>query len=231
MPDFTKVEVESFGDVLSLSVARNLTKPWNKFLKSIFEFILGLFLAVILLPLFIAIGILIKLGSPGPIFYVQERMRDGNRTFKCFKFRSMYMDSDDRLKKYLQKNPATLEEWEKFRKLKNTDPRVTKIGKIIRRFSLDELPNFINFFRREMNLVGPRPYMPEEKDIIGQSYAMISRVKPGITGLWQVRGRNLLSFKDRILLDEYYIRNWSLWLDIVILLKTIKALITREGAY
>jgi len=207
------------------------TKPWNKFLKSVFEFILGLFLSVVLLPLFMAIGIFIKLSSRGPILYAQERMSDGSGTFKFYKFRSMYVDSEDRLKKYLQKNPAALEEWEKFRKLKNNDPRVTKIGKIIRRFSLDELPQLINFFKSEMSLVGPRPYLLEEKDIIGQSYPMISRVKPGITGLWQVRGRNLLSFKDRILLDEYYIRNWSLWLDIVILLKTIKVLITREGAY
>ena len=207
------------------------TKPRNKFLKSVFEFILGLFLSVVLLPLFMAIGIFIKLSSRGPILYAQERMSDGSGTFKFYKFRSMYVDSEERLKKYLQKNPAALEEWEKFRKLKNNDPRVTKIGKIIRRFSLDELPQLINFFKSEMSLVGPRPYLLEEKDIIGQSYPMISRVKPGITGLWQVRGRNLLSFKDRILLDEYYIRNWSLWLDIVILLKTIKVLITREGAY
>lgn len=165
------------------------------------------------------------------MFFVQSRLGGKKGTFRCYKFRSMYVDCEDRLKKYLQENPRVREEWEKYRKLKNNDPRVTSIGRIIRRFSLDEIPNFINFFKREMNLIGPRPYMPEEKDLIGESYEFISRVKPGITGLWQVRGRNLLTFRDRVLLDEYYIRNWSLWLDIIILLKTIKVFITREGAY
>ena len=225
------VETESFGDVLSLSVARNLTKPWNKFIKCIFEFTLALILTVILLPLLIIIAISIKLSSPGPIFFAQERMGEGNKTFKCYKFRSMYMDSEIRLEKYLQKNPGALGEWKKYRKLKKNDPRVTRVGRIIRKFSLDELPQLINFFRKEMNLVGPRPYMPEEKNLMGNSYEVISRVKPGITGLWQVRGRNILSFKERLLLDEYYIRNWSLWLDIVILIKTVKVLITRQGAY
>ncbi|MGQ9673679.1 MAG: undecaprenyl-phosphate galactose phosphotransferase WbaP, partial [Candidatus Aminicenantales bacterium] len=225
------VEVESFGDILSLSVARNLTKPWNIFLKGIFEFVAGIILALIFLPLFIGIGIAIKLTSPGPIFYVQSRLGGKKGTFRCYKFRTMYLDSEDRLKKYLQENPGVRDEWEKYRKLKSYDPRVTSIGRMIRRFSLDELPNFINFFKREMNLVGPRPYMPEEKDLIGESYEIISRVKPGITGLWQVRGRNLLTFRDRVLLDEYYVRNWSLWLDLIILLKTIKVFVTREGAY
>ncbi len=225
------VEVENFGDVLSLSIARNLTKRWNIFLKSIFEFIVGFFSAVLLLPLFLFIGILIKRSSPGPMFYIQDRLGLKGKIFKCYKFRSMYLDAEERLRDYLQKNPAAAEEWEKFRKLKNNDPRVTRIGRIIRRLSLDELPNFINFFKREMNLVGPRPYMPEEKELIGESCHIISTVKPGITGLWQVRGRNILSFRDRVLLDEYYVRNWSLWLDIVILLKTAKVLITRRGAY
>ena len=231
MPDVTKLEVGSIEDILSLSVARNFTKPWNKFLKGLFEFILGLYLAVILLPLFVVIGIMIKISSPGPIFFIQERLNGKNKTFKCYKFRSMYADADDRLKKYLRENPAALEEWEKFRKLKNGDPRITRMGRIIRRYSLDELPNFLNFFRGEMNLVGPRPYLLDEKDLIGKSYEIISRVKPGITGLWQVRGRNVLSFKDRVLVDKYYIRNWSLWLDIAILVKSVKTLITREGAY
>lgn len=225
------VETESFGDVLSLSVARNLTKPWNKLVKSIFEFFMVLILTLIFFPLFIIITLSIKFGSQGPIFFTQDRMGKGNKIFKCFKFRSMYVDSDKRLKNYLQKNSEALKEWEKYRKLKEDDPRVTRIGKIIRKFSLDELPQIINFFKREMNLVGPRPYMPAEKDLMGNSYKVISRVKPGISGLWQVRGRNILPFKERLILDEYYIRNWSLWMDIIILIKTIKVFITREGAF
>ena len=225
------VETECFGDVLSLSVVRNLTKPWNKLVKNIFEFILVLILTLIFLPLFIIIAIFIKLSSPGPIFFIQERMGMENKIFKCFKFRSMYIDSDKRLKNYLHKNSEASKEWEKYRKLKKNDPRVTGIGKIIRKFSLDELPQIINFFKREMNLVGPRPYMPVEKVLMGDSCKVISRVKPGITGLWQVRGRNILPFNERLLLDEFYIRNWSLWMDITILIKTIKVFITREGAF
>ncbi|GAI93282.1 unnamed protein product, partial [marine sediment metagenome] len=122
-------------------------------------------------------------------------------------------------------------EWKKYLKIKKKDPRVTRVGKFIRKYSLDELPQFINIMKGDMSLVGPRPYMPREIEEIGKSYEIISRVKPGLTGLWQVRGRNILPFKKRLLLDEYYIRNWSLWLDIVILFKTMKVLITREGAY
>ena len=123
------------------------------------------------------------------------------------------------------------DEWKKYQKIKKDDPRVTRVGKFIRKFSLDELPQLINILKGDMNLVGPRPYMPREKEDIGRSFPIISRVKPGMTGLWQVRGRNVLSFKDRLVLDEFYIRNWSLWLDIVILFKTVKVLITQEGAY
>jgi len=143
----------------------------------------------------------------------------------------MYVDADKRLEKYLHENPEIQNEWNRYHKIKSNDPRVTRVGKFIRKYSLDELPQLINFFKRDMSLVGPRPYMPREINKIGNRMEILSRVKPGITGLWQVRGRNILSFRDRLLLDEYYIRNWSLWLDMVILWKTIKVLITREGAY
>jgi len=105
------------------------------------------------------------------------------------------------------------------------------VGRFIRKYSLDELPQLINILKGNMSLVGPRPYMPREIEDIGKSYPIITRVKPGITGLWQVRGRNILPFEERLILDEYYIRNWSLWLDMVILIKTIKVFFTREGAY
>ena len=225
------VEIENFGDVLSLSVARNLVKPWNIYMKGLFEFLLFFILFIFLLPVLLVISIAIKIDSSGPVLFIQERLGEGDKTFKCFKFRSMYTDADKRLKKYLKRNPKVQKEWDKYQKIKDNDPRVTKVGKLIRKYSLDELPQLLNFFKRDMNLVGPRPYLPREMDKIRKSYRIISRVKPGITGLWQVRGRNLLSFKERILLDEYYIRNWALWLDIVILIKTIKVFITREGAY
>ena len=225
------VEIENFGDILSLSIARNLVKPWNISIKYIFELIVASILSILLLPVFLIIALAIKIDSPGPVLFIQDRLGERNKVFRLFKFRSMYIDGDERLEKYLKENPKVQKEWDTYQKIKDNDPRVTRIGKIIRKFSLDELPQFINFFKRDMNLVGPRPYLPREIKNIGKSYQIISRVKPSITGLWQVRGRNLLSFRERLLLDEYYIRNWSLWLDIVILLKTVKVLATREGAY
>ena len=225
------VEIENFGDVLSLSVARNLIKPWSIFIKGLFEFILVFILSIFLLPVFLIIALAIKIDSPGPIMFIQKRLGKRHEIFRFFKFRSMYIDGDMKLEKYLKENIKAQKEWTKYQKIRENDPRVTRVGKVIRKYSLDELPQLINFFKRDMNLVGPRPYMPREIEKIGKSYEIISRIKPGITGMWQVRGRNILPFKERLLLDEYYIRNWSLWLDIVILLKTIKVLATREGAY
>lgn len=225
------VEIDSFGGILSLSIARNLIKPWNIFIKNLFEFIIIFILVIPLLPVFLIIALAIKIDSPGPVLFIQKRLGEGNKIFRFFKFRSMYVDGDRRLEKYLKENPKMQKDWDKYQKIKENDPRVTRVGKVIRKYSLDELPQFINFFKRDMNLVGPRPYLPREIKKIGESYQIISRVKPSVTGMWQTEGRNLLSFKERLLLDEYYIRNWSLWLDIVILFKTIKVLITREGAY
>jgi undecaprenyl-phosphate galactose phosphotransferase len=225
------VEIESFGDVLSLSVARNLVKPWNLFLKRSLELICTLLLFVIFLPLLFIIGLAIIIDTPGPLIFVHERLGRKNRTFRFLKFRSMYVDGDLKLNQFLKENSLAKEEWKKYRKIKQNDPRVTRVGKFIRKYSLDELPQLINVIKGDMNLVGPRPYMPREKKDIGKSYPIISRVRPGITGLWQVRGRNILPFEERLLLDEYYIRNWSLWLDIVILFKTLKVFFTREGAY
>jgi len=225
------VEIDSFGDILCLSIARNLVKPWNIFIKNLFEFFLVLMLIIPLLPIFLIIALAIKIDSPGPILFIQERLGERNKTFRLFKFRSMYIDGDRRLEKYLKENPKVQKEWDKYQKIKKNDPRVTRAGKFIRKYSLDEIPQLINFFKRDMNLVGPRPYLPREIKKIGESHQIISRVKPSVTGMWQVGGRNLLSFRERLLLDEHYIRNWSLWLDMVILFKTIKVLITREGAY
>jgi undecaprenyl-phosphate galactose phosphotransferase len=225
------VEIENWGDILALSMARNLVKPSNIVIKKIFEFVLTLILFVIFLPLLAIIALAIKVDSPGPVLYVQDRLGWKDKTFKLLKFRSMYVDGDARLEKYFADNAEAKEDWKRFLKIRKNDPRVTPVGRFIRKYSLDELPQLINVLRGEMSLVGPRPYMPRERDEIGKSFPIISRVKPGVTGLWQVRGRNILPFKERLLLDEYYIRNWSLWMDIVILLKTLKVIITGEGAF
>ncbi|UCC38819.1 MAG: sugar transferase [Candidatus Aminicenantes bacterium] len=225
------VVVENMGDVSTLSVTRNLVKPFNILVKTGFEFIFATIVSLLLLPVFLIVALAIKIDSRGPIIFVQERLGKRSKRFKFYKFRSMYVDADLRLERFLKDNPRARKEWEKYQKIKVNDPRVTRVGKVIRRYSLDELPQLFNFFKRNMNLVGPRPYMPREIEKIGTRDQIITRVKPGITGLWQVRGRNILPFYERLLLDEYYIRNWSLWMDIVILLKTIDVFITQEGAF
>jgi Undecaprenyl-phosphate galactose phosphotransferase WbaP len=225
------VEIEVLGDVLTLHIKKNLAKPWNIFVKSLFEKTLTLLLILILLPIFIVIAVAIKLDSKGPVLFTQDRLGQNRKTFNLFKFRSMYVDSDSRLSSYLGQNEAARHEWDRYKKLKNHDPRVTRVGKFIRRYSLDELPQLFNVLSGQMSLVGPRPYLSEElagKDMFKNT---IAKVKPGITGLWQTSGRSELPFDKRIALDEYYIRNWSLWIDIVILLKSIKVLFSTKGAY
>jgi undecaprenyl-phosphate galactose phosphotransferase len=225
------VDVETFGEVLSLSVARNLVKPWNISIKRAVELALTAVLVVAFSPLLLLIALAIKTESRGSALFLQERLGENGRNFRLIKFRSMYENADSKLEAYFGENPDARAEWQEFQKLKNHDPRVTRVGKILRKFSLDEVPQLLNVLKGDMALIGPRPYLPREQDEIGKSYDLILRVKPGITGLWQVSGRNTLPFKQRLLLDEYYIRNWSLWMDVVILIKSVKVFLSREGAF
>jgi lipopolysaccharide/colanic/teichoic acid biosynthesis glycosyltransferase len=142
----------------------------------------------------------------------------------------MVVNAEQDLKEYLLKHPSLHTEWQDNQKIKN-DPRVTAVGKILRRFSLDELPQFINIFHGEMSLVGPRPIVQEEIPNYGDNYHLYTKVKPGLTGLWQVSGRNDLTYNERVNLDEYYVRNWSVWMDIYIIATTINAVLTGKGAY
>ena len=141
------------------------------------------------------------------------------------------MDADLRLESYLKGNQKAQEEWQQFKKLKTFDPRVTRAGKVLRRFSLDELPQILNVLNGKMSLVGPRPYILEELKEVESVKSIILQVKPGISGLWQTSGRSNLSFNERLTIDEHYIRNWSFWLDIVILIKTVKTFSRGEGAF
>jgi Undecaprenyl-phosphate galactose phosphotransferase WbaP len=225
------VDVETFGDVLSLSVARNLVKPWNIFIKRVIEIALTALLMIVFSPFLLIIAAAIRVDSRGPALFIQDRLGENGHRFRLIKFRSMFQDGDSKLQDYLEGNTEARREWQEFQKLRNHDPRVTRVGRFLRRYSLDELPQLINVLKGNMALVGPRPYLPREKDEIGKSYDLILRVKPGITGLWQVSGRNILPFKQRLLLDEYYIRNWSLWMDLVILIKSVKVFLSREGAF
>jgi len=228
---FMGLEVESLGDVTSLAVACNMAKPWNVGLKHALSFLAAFILAVVLAPLGLLIALAIRLDSRGPVLFRQDRLGKNGVVFPFLKFRSMHVEGDRLLKSHLAAHPEAKEQWARFQKLKGFDPRVTLVGRLLRRLSLDELPQLLNILRGDMDLVGPRPYLPRELELMGLAAPIITRVRPGITGLWQVRGRNLLSFDRRLVLDEYYIRNWSLWLDIVILMKTVPVLARREGAF
>ena len=225
------IEIENIGNILSLTVRKNLQKPWNIVIKYTFEFFLALILFVVFLPFFLLIGIAIKMDSKGPVFFVQDRFGKAEKRFRCIKFRSMFVDANRHFDKYLEGNAKAKAEWGKFKKLKTFDPRVTKVGRFLRRYSLDELPQLINVLKFEMSVVGPRPYIAEELHDFSLNKSILLQARPGITGLWQVSGRSLLTFEKRLDLDEYYVRNWSFWFDIFILLKTIKVALFRKGAY
>jgi Undecaprenyl-phosphate galactose phosphotransferase WbaP len=194
------------------------------------DLVLAVVGGLLLLPLMIAIAALIKIGSPGPAIYRQERVGQHGRRFLVCKFRTMICDGDRVLKEYLAASPKRQEQWERDHKLAD-DPRVTPIGLWLRKTSLDELPQLWNVVRGEMSLVGPRPILETEIADFGSSFAAFCSVLPGITGLWQVSGRNQTTYEEHVELDRYYAENWSLWLDLYILLLTVRVVLLRHGAY
>jgi len=216
--------------ILGLEIRQNLLNKWDQRLKRIADIIVSLFVGIITLPLTIFIGLLIRLDSPGPVIYKHSRIGKEGRAITVLKFRTMVENADQVLDRYLAKHPEISSEWLENQKLK-LDPRVTRVGKYLRATSLDELPQLLNVLNGEMSLVGPRPIVYQEIDRYKKGYTLYTRVQPGITGLWQVSGRTDVSYEDRIRYDEYYVRNWSIWLDIYILLRTIWTVIRREGAY
>ena len=227
----TGIEIENIGKILSLVVRKNLHKPWNILMKTSFEYGLAFILLILASPLLLASAAAIKLGSPGPVFFLQPRLGRKGRTITVVKFRTMYLDAKERLAAHLRADPEAAREWETFRKLKGRDPRVTRVGAILRRHSLDEFPQLLNVLGGTMSLVGPRPYLPEEVEGLKPYPGLIFEVKPGMTGMWQISGRSDLPFAERLRIDEHYIRNWSLWQDIMILLKTFGTVITGKGAF
>ncbi len=216
----------------NLIVYENRLKSWHRrLIQTIFNYLLALLLLPILLPIIIIIAIAIKLESRGGVFFIHKRVGKGGKTIPVVKFRSMYIDAKDRLESMLKSDQKIREEWESCFKLKD-DPRVTKVGKFLRKTSLDELPQIFNVLLGHMNFVGPRPVIQEEIDNyykdIAEYYFM---VKPGITGLWQVSGRSDTDYEFRTRTDKWYVLNWSIWKDIVILIKTIGVVLKRDGAY
>ena len=217
-------------ELFILRINNNLKSAINRFYKSAFEYTLTLLALPLFMTILAACLIAIRLDSAGPALFRQKRLGKNGKTFRCFKFRTMFIDNDAILQECL-KDDEVRREWENFKKIKGDDPRVTRVGKFLRKTSLDELPQLFNILKGEMSLVGPRPYLPRELDDMAGLDSIILETKPGITGLWQVSGRNTLSFDRRLRLDVWYVRNWSLWIDIVMLLKTVKVVLRGDGAY
>ena len=199
-------------------------------LKRSLDLLLGTILGLLLLPMMLVIGALIRLTSPGPAILRQERVGLHGRRFIVWKFRTMICDGDRVLNEYLDACPGRREVWNRDHKLPH-DPRITPIGRLLRKTSLDELPQLYNVLRGEMSLVGPRPILASEIPDFGSSMEAFCSVLPGVTGLWQVSGRNQTTYAEHVEMDSYYARNWSLWLDLYILLLTVRVVLFREGAY
>ena len=185
---------------------------------------------VIILPLILMLSLLVRIESRGPIFYRDQRMGRDGKLFSCIKFRTMVPNAELLLQRMLKEDDEMREEYLKYHKLRS-DPRITRVGHFLRKTSLDELPQLWNVLRGEMSLVGPRPYLPRESDDIGVTQGEILRVTPGVTGPWQVAGRNHASFSERVEMDAYYVRDWSIWLDIVLLARTVGCLLLNRNAY
>ena len=218
------------GHLAGIPMTNTLLLLVPRMVKTAMDYLLVALGGIVCLPLVIAIAALIKLTSEGPVFYAQSRVGKGNRSFRAWKFRTMIVDADAVLQEYLESDPALREEWERDHKLKN-DPRVSSVGRWLRKTSLDELPQIWNVLRGEMSLVGPRPIVTAEIPKYGEWFSLYEKVTPGITGLWQISGRNNTTYEMRVAFDSYYVLNWSPWLDLYILARTIKVVFCHEGAY
>lgn len=216
-------------DVLILGLGSNLDSRPRRVLKRGFDLMASALALLLLSPLLLVLATAVRLDG-GPATFSQPRIGRHGRTFRCYKFRTMQVDADQRLHALLQQDGQARAQWEKTRKLRD-DPRVTRLGTWLRRSSLDELPQLWNVLRGDMSLVGPRPVLAEELACYGDKVDLYLRVRPGLTGLWQVSGRSDTTYEERVALDAWYIRNWSLWYDIAILFKTVHVLYSRKGAY
>jgi Undecaprenyl-phosphate galactose phosphotransferase WbaP len=225
------VVARDLSGTLALEVKQNLLNPWAKRLKRALDLFGVMVGGCLISPLLLTIAVLIKLNSRGPVLFIQERPGLSGDIFRVFKFRTMYPDAEQRMEQLFAENPLLAQEFEKHGKLRD-DPRVTEVGRWLRKTSMDELPQLWNVLKGEMSLVGPRPYLVSQVPQMSGNSKIISRATPGMSGLWQVSGRSEMAFEQRVDLDMYYVRNWSVWLDLVILARTVRcALFTRDGAY
>ncbi|WP_272874371.1 sugar transferase [Pseudaestuariivita rosea] len=204
--------------------------PTGGVAKRALDICVALSALILLSPLLLGVALAVKLTSKGDALYGHRRVGHNGREFRCWKFRTMVSDSQQALERHLAENPEARVEWERDRKLKN-DPRVTKLGKTLRDLSIDELPQLINILKGEMSIVGPRPVVQDELDRYGRSAVFYLKSRPGLTGLWQISGRNDVSYERRVLLDRFYVVNWSFFSDLLIILKTVPAVLGSRGSY
>jgi Undecaprenyl-phosphate galactose phosphotransferase WbaP len=223
------VVARDFAGTLGVEIRHNLLYPWARRTKRALDLFGTIVGGLLIGPLLAAIALLIKLNSRGPAFYAHRRLGIEGRSFRCWKFRTMYRDAERSLEEYLTSNPNLRAEWEQNQKLLD-DPRVTRIGHFLRKTSLDELPQLWNVLRGDMSLTGPRPIVDAEVLKYGEVFELYKRIRPGISGFWQVSGRSNTSYAERVAMDSYYVRNWSIWLDLVILARTVKSVLLCRGA-
>lgn len=238
IPDFKGVAIFNselhflfMEKVFMINIRNNLNSRSNIFVKRLFDLSCSILGLILISPLFLGLMLLVKVSSKGPVFFGHKRIGKNGKEFGTIKFRTMYSDSAERLKHILKTDPEARKEWEANYKLKN-DPRITPIGKFLRKTSLDEIPQLINIIRGEMSLVGPRPVIQEEIDKYYKEYKdYYYSIKPGLTGLWQISGRSDTDYDFRVQTDVWYVQNWSMWLDITILMRTPATVLKAKGAY
>lgn len=218
------------GHIVAFKIRNNLSVWYNKAFKFCFDTVCTFIGTILIFPIFVFIGVWIYLDSPGPIIFRHVRIGKNGKEFYCYKFRSMCVDADAKLKNILENDLQARAEWAKDFKLKN-DPRITKSGNFLRRTSLDELPQIFNVLKGEMSLVGPRPIVKAEIVRYGKYIADYYNVRPGITGIWQTSGRSDVSYDERVQMDTWYVRNWNVWFDLVLLWRTLEVVIGKKGAY
>ena len=226
------VGVEPFytEKVFMLSIRNNLARRRNRLAKRVFDLAATICGGFLILPILLVLAVLVGIDNKGHIIFAHRRVGQNGKLFPCYKFQSMVPDAQERLEEYLAKNPEARKEWEESFKLTN-DPRVTKLGAFLRKTSLDELPQLWNVLMGDMSLVGPRPIVTKEVERYGDYIREYYMVPPGITGMWQVNGRSDTTYEERVAMDTWYVRNWSVWIDLVYLFKTVKTVFTGKGAY
>ena len=217
-------------EILMLAIHNNLAIRRNRIIKRLFDLVCTIFGGLLLSPVLLLLALVVAIENHGHVIFTHMRIGKDGKPFPCYKFQTMVPDAEKKLAAYLAANPEAKREWEESFKLTH-DPRVTKLGAFLRRTSLDELPQIFNVLRGEMSLVGPRPIVREEIPRYGDKFREYAMVLPGITGMWQTSGRSDTTYEERVEMDTWYVRNWSLWIDLVYLFKTFKAVFFAKGAY